>query len=325
MSVRDSERGMVLFAVLWAIAFCSVLVMATSASFRSLAGIVAIDRDRVQADALLSAGVEAAAGMVAVIKDAPLTARSTVVILPTGTVRVSISDETGRIDIGRAPAEMLASLLRHVGADDDEADRLARTIVGLREPDQAARPSNPAPRPNDAAPRSDAGAARQPAADKKPDQPAPSQAQSPFTDIRQLAAVPGMRTEWIAAMAPLVTVYGSEAVNPLTAPVAVLRALPFFEEARLEGFLAMRQAPLVDAERLAFLLGRTQAYLKVQQRQVISVALAASTTDGYAAQASGFIVLLKGDKLPYRVLAWTPGAQARVRDIAMLSGDDDGR
>jgi len=323
MSIRDSERGMVLFAVLWAIAFCAVLVMATSASFRSLAGIVAIDRDRVQADALLSAGLEAAAGMVAVVKDAPLTARSTVVTLPTGAVRVSISDETGRIDIGRAPAEVLASLLRHVGADDEEADSLARKIVGLREPDQAARPSHPAPRPNEPAPRSDAGAARQPAADKKPDQPA--QAQSPFTDIRQLAAIPGMRTEWIAAMAPLVTVYGSEAVNPLTAPVAVLRALPFFEEARLESFLAMRQAPLVDAERLAFLLGRTQPYLKVQQRQVIAVELAASTTDGYAAKARGFIVMLKGDKQPYRVLAWNPGAQARVRDIAMLSGDDDGR
>ena len=303
---------MVLFAVLWAIAFCSVLVMATSVTFRSLAGIVGIDRDRVQSDALLSAGLEVAAGMTAAVKDAPLTARSTVVTLPTGEVRVSVSDETGRMDIGRAPAEMLASLLRHVGVDDGEADALAGKIVALRDQDHAAPPAD--------------GAQRQrPAANKKPDPPAAPQPQSPFTDIRQLAAVPGMRPEWIAAMAPLITVYGSEAVNPLTAPVDVIRALPFFEEARIESFLAMRQMPQADAERLAFLLGRTQQYLKVQQKQVIAVELAARTTDGYSARATGFIVLLKGDKQPYRVLAWNPGGRRVVRNIAMVSGDADGR
>lgn len=312
MSVRDRERGMVLFAVLWAIAFCSVLVMATSMTFRSLAGIVAIDRDRVQADALLSAGLEVAAGMSAAVKDAPLTARSTVVALPTGEVRVSVGDETGRIDIGRAPADVLAALLRHVGADDDEADALAKSIVKLRDQDHASSPAD--------------GAQRQrPAADKKPEQPAASQVQSPFTDIRQLAAVPGMRPEWITAMAPLVTVYGGEAVNPLTAPVAVIRALPFFEEARIESFLAMRETPLVDGERLGFLLGRTQRYLKVQQRSVISVVLTARTTDGYSAKAKAFIVLLKADKQPYRVLVWNPGGARVVRDAAILSGDADGR
>ncbi|WP_315767340.1 MULTISPECIES: type II secretion system protein GspK [unclassified Bradyrhizobium] len=311
MSVRDRERGMVLFAVLWAIAFCSVLVMATSMTFRSLAGIVAIDRDRVQADVLLSAGLEVAAGMSAALKDAPLTARSTVVTLPTGEVRVSVGDETGRIDIGRAPADVLASLLRHVGADDNEADALAKAIVALRDEDHAAPPAD--------------GAQRQRSvADKKPEQPTAPQAQSSFSDIRQLAAVPGIPLEWITAMAPLITVYGSEAVNPLTAPVAVIRALPFFEEARMESFLAMRGTLLVDGERLGFLLGRTQQYLKVQQRSVISVDLAARTTDGYSVKARAFIVLLKGDKQPYRVLAWNPGGRRVVRDAAMVSGDTDG-
>src|SRR5262245_3799299 len=149
MSRRDSERGMVLLTVLWAIAFCSVLAMATAATFRSLAGIVAIDRDRVQAEALLNAGLEVAAGIASVVKDEALTTRGTVVTLPTGSVEVTVSDETGRIDIGRAPVEVLASLLRHAGAEETEADALSKKIVALRDtggaspPDQAAL--HPAP------------------------------------------------------------------------------------------------------------------------------------------------------------------------------------
>jgi general secretion pathway protein K len=316
MSRQESQRGMVLITVLWAIAFCSVLAMATSTTFRSLAGIVAIDRDRVQADALLSAGLEVGAGVVASIKDAPLRARSTVVTLPTGSVQVSVSDETGRIDIGKAPVEVLASLLRYVGAEDGEAESLSSRIVALREVEQAPRSSDGAPRP---------AVATRIASPSEPDQQGTAKTgRPPFTDVRQLAAIPGMRPEWINAVAPLVTVYGGEAVNPLTAPVAVIRALPFFEEARLESFLDLRASRSADGERLAFLLGRTQQYLKIQERQVIAVDLVAGTRDGYSASAKGFIVLLSGDKQPYRVLAWNPGMRTVRRGSAMLSGGVDG-
>lgn len=289
--MSDPRRGMVLFTVLWAIAFCSTLVMATSTTFRGLAGIVVIDRDRVQADALLSAGLEVAAGMAGAIGDTPLTERGTTVALSTGSVVVRVSDEGGRIDIGKAPVDLLASLLRYVGAEDDDAEIVSREVVMQRGSDQRARPND---------------AAKLQAPPAKPvtsDPPAPL---AVFTDVRQLAGVPGMRPEWIEAMAPLVTVYGSDTVNPLTAPVAVLRALPFFEEARLDTFLDMRSAPVVDPERLAFLLGLAQKYLKVQQRQVVAVDLVASTSDGYTAAAKAFIVLLTDDKQPYRVLAWNP-------------------
>jgi general secretion pathway protein K len=304
MSRRNRQRGMVLLAVLWAIAFCSVLAMAAAATFRSLAGIVAIDRDRVQADALLNAGLEVAAGIASRLNDAPLAARSTVVTLPTGKVLLTISDESGRIDIGKAPAEVLASLLRHAGAENSDADTLSKRIVALRDTDRAPSPDGTPVRPE---PANAAG------------QQSRSQAQ-PFTDVWQLAGVPGMRPEWMAALAPLTTVFGSEAVNPLTAPVEVIRALPYFEETRLDGFLEMRRAPLADGDRVALLLGRTQQYLKVQRKQVVSVELVASTTGGYSVGARICIVLLPEDKQPYRVLAWDPAARATRRAVTLLSG-----
>jgi general secretion pathway protein K len=291
MNKNDSQRGMVLFAVLWAIAFCAVLAMATAATFRGLASVVAVDRDRAQADGLLSAGLEAAAGIAAAVHSGALTERSSVVALSTGSVRIHVSDEGGRIDIGRAPVEVLASLLRYIGADDDDAKMLARNIVDLRKPTERT---------------SAEGAARQQAAPDKRDTPAPPPSASPFTDTRQLMNVAGMRAEWMRAMAPLITVYGSDTVNPLTAPVEVISALPFFDEARLDAFLNMRRAPLADPERLAFVLGPMQKYLKVQPTQVVSVELLAGTTDGYAAAAQAFIVLLPDDKQPYRVLGWNP-------------------
>jgi general secretion pathway protein K len=273
--------------------------MATSTTFRSLAGIIGIDRERVQADALLTAGLEAGAGMVAAMGNAPLAAHGTIIALATGSVRVGVSDEGGRIDVGRAPAELLVSLLRYVGADDDDARLLATKIVELRAWDQQKQPNDAEKAPASAAAKSD-----QPA--PKPDQPASSAMVAPFTDVRQLADIPGMRPDWIAAMAPLVTVYGSDGVNPLTAPVAVLRSLPSVDETRLDTFLKLRSAPLVDPEQLAFLLGPAQKYLKAQATRVVAVDLVAGTKGGYTAAAKAFIVLLPDDKQPYRVLSWTP-------------------
>ncbi len=129
MSSRRSQRGMVLLVVLWAIALCSALVMATSTTFRSLAGIVRIDRDRVQGGALLTAGLEGAAGIVAALRGGLLTERSVTLAFPTGSVRVTVTDEGGRIDIGKAPVELLTSLLRYVGAEDEDARIVAQRIV----------------------------------------------------------------------------------------------------------------------------------------------------------------------------------------------------
>jgi general secretion pathway protein K len=289
MNGGDARRGMILFTVLWAVAFCSVLALATSMTFRGLAGVVALDRERAQADALLGAGLEAGAGIVAAAGEAQLTEREAVITLSTGSVRVSLSDEGGRIDVGKAPVELLASLLRHVGADDEDAAGVASAIVDLRLHERPGVPSNP-PRP----------------ADGKSDKTESTSLAAPFTDVRQLATVPGMRPEWLAEMIPLVTVYGNETVNPFTAQAAVIRALPSFDEARLEILLDLRKSPMVDAERLAFVMGPAEKYLKLVSKQVISVRLAARTANGYAAGAQAFIVVLPGDKQPYRVLAWTP-------------------
>jgi general secretion pathway protein K len=283
MTDRDSRRGMVLVVVLWTIALCSTLAMAAAVSFRSFIGIVAVDQDRVRGDALLTAGLEVAAGLAMDWPDKPLLDRETVFDLPTGRVSVQINDEGGRIDLGRAPADFLAHMLLSVGAPQADAVSVAQAIIGWRSHDQA-----------------------------RSENASPSQAHIDgandgfFTDVDQVAEVPGMRPEWVAAIRPLTTVFGAETVNPLTAPAGVIASVPGVDRDRVAAFLAARRSSPNDAARLAAILGPGQGFVAAKPQQVVSLELAAMLADGYTAAAHAVIVLLPHDRQPFRILAWTP-------------------
>jgi type II secretory pathway component PulK len=279
---NKARNGVVLLTVLWTVALLTTLAMAASLTFRGFASIMVIDRDRAKADGLLTAGLEVAAGLVSSAGEQPLIDVEDTLTLSTGTVRIRLDDQGGRIDIGKAPPEVLAAALRAVGADG--ADAIAAAIVAWRKPDgNASKPPPPANR---------AGASA-----AAPD--------SIFTDVAELAQVPGMRPQLVAALAPLVTVFGNETVNPLTAPAAVLAALPGVDPARLAAFLSAR-ATAADPKQIATSLGGAQTFLAVKPAQAVAVYIAAVTADGYAANAQAVIVCLPKDRQPYRVLSWTP-------------------
>jgi general secretion pathway protein K len=294
MTRNDPRRGMVLLIVLWTIALCSALAMATSVSFRSFAGIGAIDRDRTQGDALLTAGLEMAAGLATDWPDRPLLERETTFDLSTGTVRARVNDEGGRIDIGKASPDFLAALLRSVGASQSQADSVAQSIVAWRsrKNDRAAN-NNP---PNTASANASTNGARN----------------AFLTDVAQIAEVRGMRPEWVTAITPLTTVFGAETVNPLTAPAGVIASLPGVDRDRLNAFLAARRNFPNDAARLGEILGPAQRFVEAKPQQVVSVQIAATLGDGYAAAARAVIVLLPHDNEPYRVLVWTPLSPSMV-------------
>ncbi|HEY2530469.1 MAG TPA: hypothetical protein VGJ20_21480 [Xanthobacteraceae bacterium] len=299
MTRNDPRRGMVLLIVLWTIALCSALAMATSVSFRSFAGIGAIDRDRTQCDALLTAGLEVAAGLATEWPDKPLLERATVFDLSTGTVRASINDEGGYVDVGRASPDLLAALLRSVGASQSQADSLAQSIVAWRGRNDDRSANNSAANNN--------------AANLATASPSSNKAPSVFlTDVGQIAEVPGMRPEWVAAITPITTVFGAETVNPLTAPARVIASLPGVDRDRLAAFLAARRNFPNDAARLGEILGQAQRFVEAKPQQVVSVQIAAMLRDGYAAAARAIIVLLAHDSEPYRVLVWTPLSPSTV-------------
>jgi general secretion pathway protein K len=256
--------------------------MAASTTFRGFAGVIAIDRDRIQAEALLTAGLEAAASLIAVKSDIPILDLSDTVVLSTGSVRLTLSDEGGRIDIGRAPIDVLVGLFRSIGASDRQASDVAQQIVELRNQNNSGSKS---------------------VSQISAQQPDPD---GPLSDIRQLYLIPGMPPEWIDVIAPLTTVYGSETINPLTASGAVIAALPGVDNARLQAFLDTRRHFPADAAKLEAILAPAQRYMEVKPQEVVSVYLESELTDGFRAAAQIVIVALPDDGQPYRVLAWDP-------------------
>src|SRR5947209_11249803 len=151
MAPSDARQGIVLVTVLWAMALLSALAMAAAISFRGFSGVIAIDRDRVQADALLTAGLEAAVGSIAELADAPIDDMETTTVLSTGSVSAHLTDEGGRIDIGKAPVELLAGAFRISGAPASEADTMAQAIGQWRKQLQAEHPGAASAPPNSGA------------------------------------------------------------------------------------------------------------------------------------------------------------------------------
>jgi general secretion pathway protein K len=281
MSGSDSRRGMVLVVVLWTIALCSALAMAAAVSFRSFVDVAVVDKDRVQGDALLTAGLEVAAGMATDWANRPLLDRETRFDLSTGSVSAQVNDEGGRIDLGKAPADLLAPLLLSVGAPPAQANSVAQSIVNWRNLLAAKVTGLSTLRRHQSS-------------------------EGFFTDVDQVAEVPGMRPEWVEAIRPLTTVFGAETVNPLTAPAGVIAALPGVGRDQLATFLAARRSEPNDAARLTAMLGPAQRFVAAKPQHVASIRLTAALADGYAAAAKAVIVLLPHDRRqPYHVLAWT--------------------
>jgi general secretion pathway protein K len=302
MKRSDPRSGVILVTVLWSIALLSALAMAASVTFRGFAGVMAVERNRVQADALLSAGLETAAGIID--KLGPVLDQEATVNLATGSVSARLSDEGGRIDVGRAPTAVIAALLRSVGASEAAANDVSRRIVERRS-------AGNTPRPN-VAPGSTNRSTGIPAV-VQPSAPGTAQ---PFSDLRELERVPGMRPEWVAAIAPLATVFGGETINPLTASPGVIAALPGLGKGQVDAFIKARRNSPADFDRLMQLVEPARPYLAVKPVRVASVQLMAELANGYNVAARAVIVVLPQDSLPFRVLVWTPmQSSRRLQDV----------
>ena len=301
MKRSDPRSGVILVTVLWSIALLSALAMAAAVTFRGFAGVMAVERDRVQGAALLSAGLETAAGVIDALGDAPLLDNEAKVDLATGSVRSRLTDEGGRIDVGKAPAEVIAALLRSVGASQAAANDVAQRIVERRNPGNVARPNVVLGLTNSAT-----------GTPQQMGQPSTLEVGLPFSDLRQLQSVTGMRPEWVAGITPLATVFGSETINPLTAPPAVIAALPGVAKAQADAFVRARRSFSADVERLTRLIEPARRFLAVKPVRVASVELMAELANGYAIGARSVIVVLPQDTLPYRVLVWTPVPSPRL-------------
>jgi general secretion pathway protein K len=222
------QRGIALIAVLWVVA---ILALVAAVFMRQTRTEIALTRnlaEEAKAEALAEVGVNRAIVILLGLDDSmPWRVDGTPFAFEYGggTIRVSLQDEGGKIDLNRAGDAVLQGLFTSVGVGQEAAHHLVDAIADFRDAD-GLRHVNGA---------EDAEYARAGLPYDAKD--------GPFAATEELRQVFGMTPELYARVAPYVTVYSPRRdVNLATAPAAVLAALPYLSPDRVRAILEQRAA-----------------------------------------------------------------------------------
>jgi general secretion pathway protein K len=278
-------RGFIVIAVLWILAALSALVLIYLTYVTNTAVIVAGSTERIQTEAMVTAGVELAALQLSGQSDAARPTSGTFnARLGSGRVFVTFRSEAARVDLNAASKGLLSGLMTGLGASASNATVYADRILAWRAPTEL----------GDSDPENSfyktSGLAYIPR-------------HAPFPAAEELWLVHGIPSEVIGRMLPFVTVFSNmAAVNVLDAAPQVLAALPGMTPESLQSLLAQRSDPSVDPHALIGLSGGEGATLAGSRAYRITVDV--ELPDGQRSGGEVVILLLESGDEPYRVLSW---------------------
>lgn len=189
-------------------------------------------------------------------------------------VDVSVESEAAKIDLNRAPRDLLAALLRSQGVAPGDAGDIADRTVAWRTPHAAGEPD--------------------PAADRYRDEGKPYRpTHEPFRSVEELRLVLGMTDVLQAALIPAVTVYSrSPSVDRQVAGNSVLRALEEAGDTLAAGQRSARDQGQAAGVDRAPVLGEA---LRITARVAVD----------HVTTLRSAVVRQTGDRrVPYWVLSW---------------------
>lgn len=267
---------MALIAVLLIIAVLGLAAAALLRDTRSETDLVRSLAEDAKAESLADAGVYwamlqlvsgPAAGTV------PAVDGSYRLALPSGTVRVSLQDEAGKIDLNRAGGPVLEGLFRSAGLSPSTARDLVAAVEDFRDSDHDKRPNGA-----EDADYVAAGIGH----DAK---------DASFSTTDELLQIKGMTPELFAKIAPALTVYSPRrVVNLETASPQVLNALTLMPNDDLRRLIEERSA----ASGSAALDGTS----------VLTVLSSATTAEGGMFIRKAVIRRTQNPLQPFEILDW---------------------
>ncbi|MCW5732013.1 MAG: general secretion pathway protein GspK [Alphaproteobacteria bacterium] len=280
-----TERGVALIAALWVLALLSALLVGFAGTTRTETVLARNLLDLAHARHLADGAIQMTAlrligtGAASRLRVDGVPFETNVDGFP---VRVQVFDEGGRIDLNAAPEELLASLFIAVGAPAGEARALARNITDWREEAE------------------DGGRlARLYAAAGHPGAPRAR----PFAHVGELAHILGMRAEWLERARPLVTVLnGQDGVDPASAPVEVLAALPGLDP-RTARSIVERRPPAFHRQQLGDPdLGPAEIHARPSRGVGFLVRAELVLAPGRIFRREAQVVLLGAGREPFRIV-----------------------
>ena len=279
------DRGFIVVVVLWMLAALAALALIYLTYVTNTAVTVAVNTDRLQADALMNAGLELAAYRLTAQSEATRPTSGTFnARVGAGRVAVTFRSEAARIDLNVAPKAVLAGLMTGLGVAAADASDYADRILAWR---SSTEPG--ADNPEDTFYRT-LGAPYLPR-------------HAPFPHADELWLVRGIPPNVIERMLPFVTVFSNmRTVNVLDAAPQVVAALPGMTPETLQQLLRNRADPNVDPQSLIGLAGSASA--TIDGAKAYRVTVAAEAPSHRQSSAEIVILLLESGDEPYRVLSW---------------------
>ena len=301
LTSRTGARGFIVIAVLWILAALSALVLIYLTYVTNTAVVVTGSADRVQAEALVTAGVELAAYQLTTVKEGLRPTSGTFnARVGAGRVFVTFRSEAARVDLNAAPKGLLSGLMIGLGASPSDAAGYTDRILAWRAPTELGDddPENSFYRTSGAPyiPR-----------------------HAPFPASEELWLVRGIPPAIVERMIPFVTVFSNLAsINVLDAAPQVLAALPNMTPESLQSVLSQRGDPALDPQSLIGMAGGEGATLSGSK--AIRITVDAELPDGRRGGAEVVILLLEGGDEPYRVLSWRNASDGGVGPQKASSG-----
>jgi general secretion pathway protein K len=281
------DRGFIIVAVLWILGLLAALVSIYAVYVANAALSLTVNDDRLQAEALTSAGLELVAyQLTATAEKSRPTHGDFKLRMGRAGVAVEFRSEAARIDLNTAPKPLLAGLFAALGADYSQSETYADRIIGWR-----SKPAN-AGLNNEAEAYRTAGVSYAPR-------------QGPFASVGELWLVLGLPPVLVERALPFVTVFsGLPTVNIAEAPPEVIAALPGMSADRLYAILSQRGNDAQNAQYMLSLAGPARAGATAEGSKAVRVSIAVAFDNGRRVTAEAVILPQTGGDKPFRVLYW---------------------
>lgn len=300
------QRGIILVAVLLAVAIMSVMVVAAAALTRAGIGTERLEQRRLSSHFALRSGIEAAKAMIlAMPPEQRLALAGAEMPLDLGdgvTATLTLRDAAGLADLNRSDPALIEAVASASGLPRGKANGIAATIGRLRKEAAPAGTADQAqPQPGVLPGGATTATAGTEAGTKE--QPPPVI----FLALEQFAELFAIPPEDAARLAANLTVYNPTGlINPLAAPTPVLQSVPGISARDLADVAAARMSGsgATDA-RLQQLAQRIPDALSLKEPGVFMVEVRIDSGTGLLAGSTARAVLrLNGkDAPPFGTLA----------------------
>lgn len=268
------SRGIALVMVLWVVILMGLMAAAFLRETRVGTGIARNLSENAKAEALADAGVRRA--VMGLLDPEPSTGwvadgRPYQLTLGEGEIRIAMRDEAGKVDLNRAPAQMITGLLVATGVEPALAQSLTASVIDFRDPDHDVLSGGAEDAEYEAAGR-EFGAK-----------------DAPFDRTEELEQVLGFSNDLFERIAPYVTVHsGRPRIDITVAPEMVLRALPNMTPERIAQAMSLRATGQAVRRRSG----------------IVSIEAAARTRGGGAFTREAIVRLTDRSDQPFVILQW---------------------